>query len=157
ADLFPAFFGTRNHTEAEHGKTRKLIHWRAYATWIELWLLGCFKGRSRGTNTGSRAAGFSFRLDCGGLRLGFRHPASVARSADVAHLRRHGDHADARAYSCDDRDDRRDARPAFRWPRAARPRRQWSASGRGMARRSVWQAARAHARVRGDCARDPEA
>ncbi len=57
----------------------------------------------------------------------------------------------------DDRHDRGHARPALRRADAARDRHVRAAGGRGLARAALRQAARAHARVRGDPAQDARA
>ena len=88
------------------------------------------------------------------LRLGRRHHPHLAGRQDRAHPRGHVRHADDRARPGHDRGH---PGPAHRRARAAGPGRLRAAGGGRLARRALRQAAGAHARVRGDCARRPPA
>ena len=74
----------------------------------------------------------------------------VARRDDGEDQARLGDHADPRPDAVEHGDDRRDARPALRWPLPPRAGHVRTAGRRGLARRAVGQAAREDARVRRD-------
>ena len=97
---------------------------------------------------GGRAPRLRLDLDVGGLRLRRADAAGLVGRPDRARQARHGDHADERAPPDRGGDGRDDDGPPERRPLRARARRVGPAGRRGLVRRAVREAARAHARVR---------